>query len=123
MKSVPGPDNRLDQQPNHTANLDTDCHVPGWPLMLGGNVNWTPGHDTRICETQSAFQARKAVLDAFALWVFSAGAQLRVSASNLSLRDYVSAGSIDNTDASIRETVTTTAPTCLSLRVRLELRL
>jgi outer membrane receptor for ferrienterochelin and colicins len=123
VKSVPGPDNRLDQQPDHTLNLGADYRVPGWPLTLGGNLNWTPGYDTRISETQSAFQGRKAVLDAYALWVFSPSAQLRLSASNLGPRDYVNAGSIDDADAGIRETATTTAPTSLNLQLRLELRL
>jgi outer membrane receptor for ferrienterochelin and colicins len=123
VKGVPGPDNRLDQQPDHTVNLGADYRVPGWPLTLGGNVNWTPGYDTRISDTQSAFQGRKAVLDAYALWVFSPSAQLRVSASNLGPRDYVSAGSLDDPGANSRETATTTAPTSLNLQVRLELRL
>jgi outer membrane receptor for ferrienterochelin and colicins len=97
--------------------------VPGWPLTLGGNVNWTPGYDTRISETQSAFQGRKAVLDAYALWAFSPSAQLRISASNLGPRDYFSSGSIDDAEAGIRETAATTAPIYLNLQVRLELRL
>ena len=32
VKSVPGPDNRLDQQPDYTANLGADYRVPGLPL-------------------------------------------------------------------------------------------
>ena len=47
--------------------------------------------------------------------------QLRVSASNLDPRDYVTGGTFD--DGGVRETSTTTAPTSLNLQVRLELKL
>ena len=52
VKEVPGPDNRLDQQPDYTANLGLDYRFRGLPLTLGGNLNWTPGlHDApdRTC--------------------------------------------------------------------------
>jgi iron complex outermembrane receptor protein len=89
VKSVPGPDNRLDQQPDCTANLGADHRVPGWPLTLGGNLNWTPGYETRVSELQTARQGRKLVIDAYGLWVFSPTLQLRVTASNLNPRDYL----------------------------------
>ena len=54
VKEVPGPDNRLDQQPDYTANLGLDYRFRGLPLALGGNVNWTPGYTTRISDTQTA---------------------------------------------------------------------
>jgi iron complex outermembrane receptor protein len=47
--------------------------------------------------------------------------QLRVSASNLNPRDYVTGGTFD--DAGVRETSTTTAPTSLNLQIRLALKL
>ena len=44
--ACPAPDNRLDQQPDYTANLGADYRFAGLPLTLGGNLNWTPGlHD------------------------------------------------------------------------------
>ena len=121
MEGVAGPDNRLDQQPDHTANLGLDYRFTGLPLTLGGNLNWTPAYNTRISDAQSAYQGHKAQLDAYALWVFSPSAQVRVTASNIGPRDYVTAGSIDA--AGVRETSTTTAPTFLNVQVRLELKL
>ena len=41
-------------------------------------------------------QARS--IDAYALWVFSPTLQLRVTASNLNPRDYVTGGSVDSAD-------------------------
>jgi iron complex outermembrane receptor protein len=76
---------------------------------------------TRISEEQSALQGRKLIVDAYALWVLGPSAQLRISASNLTPRDYVTGGTFD--DAGVRETSTTTAPTYLNLQVRLEMKL
>jgi iron complex outermembrane receptor protein len=121
VKSVPGPDNRLDQQPDYTVNLGADHRVGGLPLTLGGNLNWTPGYTTRISDEQSARVGRKLIIDAYGLWVFGPSMQLRVSASNLDPRDYVTGGTFD--DGGVRETSTTTAPTSLNLQVRLELKL
>jgi iron complex outermembrane receptor protein len=92
VKGVPGPDNRIDQQPDYTVNLGADYRVGGLPLTLGGNLNWTPGYTTRISEEQTALQGRKLIIDAYGLWVFSPTMQLRVSASNLNPRDYVTGG-------------------------------
>ena len=121
VQGVPGPDNRLDQQPDYTANLGLDYRLPGLPLTLGGNLNWTPAYNTRISDEQLAFQGRKAQFDAYALWVFSPSLQLRLTASNIGARDYVTASSIDA--AGVRETSTTTAPTYLNFQVKLELKL
>jgi iron complex outermembrane receptor protein len=123
VKTVPGPDNRLDQQPGYTANLGADYRFLGLPLTLGGNFNWTPSYDTRVSEVQSAYQGRKIVVDAYGLWVFSPSVQLRVTASNLSPRDYFTGGSIDEPDANLRETTLTRAPTYLNLQLRLEIKL
>ncbi|MES2101153.1 MAG: TonB-dependent receptor [Pseudomonadota bacterium] len=123
VKAVPGPDNRLDQQPGYTANLGADYRVPGWPLTLGGNLNWTPAYDTRVSEIQTAAQGRKVVIDAYGLWVFNPSLQLRLTASNLNPRDYLTGGSVDDLGAGSRETSSTTAPTFLNLQLRLEMKL
>ena len=121
VASVSGPDNRLDQQPGYTANLGADYRLPGLPLSVGGNLNWTPGYTTRLSEAQTAVQGRKLIVDAYALWVFSPTLQLRTSFSNLDPRDYITASSL--TDAGVRETTQTTAPTYLDVQVRLEIKL
>jgi outer membrane receptor for ferrienterochelin and colicins len=117
VDSVPGPDNRLDQQPSGTANLGGDYKLPGWPLTLGGNVNWTPGYTTRLSDTQWLVQGRKRVLDAYALWQLSPAARLRLSASNLAPLDAASASTVSG------EMASTVAATWLNWRVQLELKL
>ena len=72
---------------------------------------------------QTAFQARKASVDAYGLWVFNPSMQLRVTASNVGPRDYLTGGSLVDTGAGVSETSQTTTPTYLNLQVRLEIKL
>ena len=121
VASVPGPDNRLDQQPPGTANLGADYRLRSVPLTLGASVNWTPAYTTRLSEEQSVTQGAKLVVDANALWVFTPGVQLRLTASNLVPADYQTGGSFDSDKE--RETTQTTARTFVNWQLRLELKL
>jgi iron complex outermembrane receptor protein len=126
VRGAPGPDNRLDQQPDYTANVGLDYRVPGLPLTLGGNLNWTPGYLTRISDVQTATLGRKLVVDAFGLWTFSPTFALRVTASNLAPSDYVFGSTVDGPDFQgipVRESSRTTAPTFVNVQLRLELKL
>ncbi|HEX2542396.1 MAG TPA: TonB-dependent receptor [Caldimonas sp.] len=126
VESVGGPDNRLDQQPGYTANLSADYRLPGLPLTIGGNANWTPGYTTRLSDTQTVFIGRKLVFDAYALWVFNPALQVRLTLSNLAPDEYVFASGVDGPDLQgvpVRETSRTTQPTHLHTQLRLEMKL
>lgn len=121
VKPIPGPDNRLDQQPDGTANVGLDYKFAGLPLTIGGNLNWTPGYTTRISEVQWAEQQRKLVGDAFAVWTINPSAQLRLGASNFAPRDYVTGSRFEDADS--REVAQTTQPSYINWQLRLELKL
>ena len=121
VENVPGPDNRLDQQPGATANLGADYKLATLPMTLGGNLNWTPGYTTRVSDVQTFTQGRKLLADAYVLWVFNPTFQVRVTASNLTARDYLTSGSLDA--LGLRETGSTLAPTYANLQVRVEMKL
>ncbi len=126
VKAVQGPDNRLDQQPDATANFGADYRFAGQPFTLGGNLNWTPGYTTRLSDVQTASIGRKLVVDAYALWVFSPALQMRLSLSNLDARDYVYGSAVDGPDfrgVAVRETAQTTQPTFVNVQLRLEMKL
>jgi iron complex outermembrane receptor protein len=126
VRSVPGPDNRLDQQPKMTANLGADYRFRGLPLTIGGNIHYTPGYDTRLSEDQTTLIGTKRVFDAYALWTFKPGVALRLSASNLGPRDYLTGGSLDfesTAGSLIRETSSTVTATYTQWQLRLELKL
>ena len=126
VKGVPGPDNRLDQQPDYTANFGVDYRFAGVPLTLGANVNWTPGYSTRLSDLQTASVGAKLGLDGYALVVISPAVQVRLSISNLTARDYVLGSAVDGPDlqnVAVREASRTTQPTYVKAQLRLEMKL
>ena len=126
LDGVSGPNNRLDQQPDGTANLGADYRLKSWPLKLSANLNFTPSYTTRLSDTQQIFQSDKLVGDASVIWIFSPSAQLRLSASNFSARNYLTGGNLLTTNSAsqpLREATQTTAPTYTNLQAKLELKL
>ncbi len=88
VDGVPGPDNRLDEQPRYTLNLGLDLPLRGTPLTLGGNFNFTPAFVVQQIDAQVYRQGVKRVIDGYALWRFSPAASARLSVSNASARDF-----------------------------------
>jgi outer membrane receptor for ferrienterochelin and colicins len=127
VKSVPGPDNRLDQQAHATANLGADYRLRGVPLTLGGNVNWVPGYTTRLDVDQTTAVTTKQVWDIFALWTFSPNVGLRLLGSNLDPRDFITTNVNDSVNAATRRNERITAQNFSSgyqnWQLRLELKL
>ena len=121
VKDVPGPNNRLDQQPSATGNLGGDYRLRGLPLTVGGNFNWNPAYDTRRTENQWAYQGAKRVLDVYGLWRLSPSAGLRLTVSNLVPLDYVTASTFSAGGQS--ESARTTARNWQMVQLRLELKL
>jgi outer membrane receptor for ferrienterochelin and colicins len=121
VDGVPGPNNRLDEQPGSSLNLGLDYRLRSLPLAVGASWNRVPSYETRLSGTQLAFQGRKSVLDAYALWTFSDALRLRLSVSNAAPIDAESGGSID-TDT-FRETSRSITRTDRSWQLRLEWKL
>ena len=125
VKSVPGPDNRLDQQAKATANLGADYRLRGTPLTLGGNVNWVPGYTTRTDDNLTISVSRKQVWDVYALWTFNPTVALRLLGSNLAAEDYDTTTVTDGTPSNRNErtTVVSGGPSYVNWQLRLELKL
>ena len=121
VKDVPGPNNRLDQQPGMTANLGADYRLRGLPLTLGGNLNWNPDYSTQRTEQQLSYQGVKRVVDVYGLWRFSAATALRLTVSNLVPRDYLTATTFSN--GSFQETARTTDHNWRNVQLRLEMKI
>ena len=97
---VLGPNNRLDQQPNWTANLGLDWAARAVPWTWGGNLNLTPAYAVRQIDGQFYEQGRKRVIDAYALWRLSPLTGLRFSVSNAQPLDYVTRNTSELEDGS-----------------------
>lgn len=121
VKEVPGPDNRLDQQPSMTANLGADHRLRGLPLTVGGNVNWNPDYDTRRSQEQFSYQGVKRVVDVYGLWRYSAATALRLTVSNLLPRHYETATTFSSGGAS--ETARTTDRNWRNVQLRVEMKI
>jgi iron complex outermembrane receptor protein len=126
LDGVSGPNNRLDQQPDGTANVGADYQPRGLPLKFSGNLNFTPAYSTRLSDAQEVFQSDKLVADVSVLWIFSPRAQLRVVASNFTGRDYLTGGTLltsNSASQAQRDTTLTTAPSFVNWQAKLELKL
>ncbi len=121
VDSVPGPDNRLDQQAHATANVGADHRFRGLPLTLGGNLNWVPGYETQLEVNQRTGVSTKRVFDLYALWTFNPALGLRVLASNLAPRDYETRNTIAT--ETFAETARSTGPSYTNWQLRLEIKL
>jgi len=121
VKDVPGPNNRLDQQPSSTGNLGGDYRLRSLPLTVGGNFNWNPAYDTRRTVEQWAYQGAKRVVDVYGLWRLSPSAGLRLTVSNLTPLDYVMGSTFSSGGQS--ESARTTARNWQNVQLRLELKI
>ena len=120
VEDVPGPDNRLDQQPRETANLGLDYRFSGLPLTLGGNVNWTPAFAVQQTDAQLYLQGLKRVIDVYAVWKFNPDVQVRMSGANLTHSDYLTGS--EHLYAGGNESARTVRRTYPSLTARFEIR-
>jgi len=120
VEDVPGPDNRLDQQPTQSANLGLDYRLRSLPLTVGGNFNWLPAFSVRQTEAQWYSQGVKRVFDVYALWKIDPNAQVRLSASNLLHGDYSTANR--EIFADTEQSAQTVRKTFSALSARLEMR-
>jgi iron complex outermembrane receptor protein len=121
VDAIPGPDNRLAEQPGGTLNLGADHRFRGTPLSVGANWNHTPGYRTRLDVDRVIVQSEKNVVDAYALWTFSPDVKLRLSLSNLLARDIASFTSVES--AGLRQDNASTSRSFVNAQVRLELKL
>ena len=127
VQSVPGPDNRLDQQARASGNLGADYRWRGLPLTLGGNLNWVPATTTRLDVNQTTRAGTKQVWDLYSLWSFSPAVGLRLLANNVDPRDYATTGETDTVNvlaaANERTTTSNLQKSYTRWQLRLELKL
>ena len=120
VDDIPGPNNRLDQQPRYTANLGADYKLRSLPLSLGASLNYTPALTVQQTVLTEINNSHKRVIDAFALWSINPTTQLRLSASNLGPLDYANGSVITTPDKII--TSDSTGRSFTSWQLRLEMR-
>jgi outer membrane receptor for ferrienterochelin and colicins len=88
VDSVPGPDNRLDQQTPVSATLGVDYKSPSGQLSTGSSFSFRNGGLARLSGTQGGYTSVRRDLDVYALWKLDPQNNLRVAVSNLLAQDY-----------------------------------
>ena len=121
VSGVPGPYNRIDQQPRASANLGGDYRFRGLPLMVGGNVSWVPPYTVQASDIQSQGFELTRVVDAYALWTIDKTTKLRLSLSNIVPRNYVTTNDVLANGQS--QLVVANGPTYRVVGLRLEMKL
>ncbi len=121
VSGVPGPNNRIDQQPKRSANVGGEYRLRSAPLTLGANLSSVPGYAVQQTELQSQTVDTTRVLDAFALWAVTPATKLRFSLSNALPRNYITSSTVLASGQS--QTVHGNGPTYRVLALRLESRL
>lgn len=86
VESVPGPDNRLDQQTPLSATLGVDYKAGR--LSTGGSFAYRSGGPVRVSLNQRAYSWPRRELDLYALWKFDAQRQLRLAVGNAFSQDF-----------------------------------
>lgn len=118
VESVPGPDNRLENQVPFTANLGADYRPPDAAWTFGGNLNYQAGGPVRQSALVQMSTSPKRELDLYGLWKMDAKTQLRISASNLLRQQSSEAHEYVNEDG--RRYRISQTPTSATLRILLE---
>ncbi len=121
VQGLPGPNNRLAEQPGGTLNLGADYRLRGLPLTLGGNLNYTPGYEIRLDANRWAVQPDKSVVDAYALWTFRPELQLRLSLGNALAQDYLTQTRVVSNGQ--LESMASNARSYVNWQIRLEMKL
>lgn len=120
VDGIPGPYNKLDQQPRYTANLGADYRLRAIPLTLGASLNYTPSNLLQQSAQVLNEIDKKRVIDLSAMWTFSPAVAVRVAASNLVPLTYGN-GSVSTTPGRI-VTSESTGRSFTVWTVRLELK-
>ncbi len=121
VTSITGPNNRLDQQPDMTANIGADYRLRSVPLTIGGNINYNPGYTTRQSEVQLLTVSQKRVMDVYGLWRVDGSTAWRLTLSNLAPRYYNTGSSYSN--GGLVENSATQNRTWTNLQILLEKKL
>ena len=121
VDQVPGPDNRLDSQIPLSANLGVDWRVAGVPLTVGGSLAYRGSMHAQTSLTQTTASNTLRTLDLYALWKFSAAAQLRFAISNALGPHDISSDSYIDANGGFRQI--TVAPAEPTFRLGIELKL
>lgn len=120
VDSVPGPNNRLDQQTPFSATVGLDYRMKGGEVTAGGSYSFKSGGPVRISANQGRYLTARRELDVYGLWKFTPKTQFRLTLANVLRQDYSNESSYFDAFGSLRRT--NTYPSSMHVRGNLELK-
>jgi outer membrane receptor for ferrienterochelin and colicins len=127
INTIPGPDNRITEQPSRTVNIGFDHRFRGTPWAIGGGWNHTPGYRTQIEADRALVVNEKNAVDAYASYTFNPNVVLRLSLANALADALQSQTTVFQTNTVTgdpsRSDVNNTTQSYRSVRLGLELKL
>jgi outer membrane receptor protein involved in Fe transport len=121
VDSVPGPNNRLDQQVPFSSTLGLDYRMKGGIVVAGGNFTFQRGGEVRTSANEAVFQAARRDLDVYGLWKITPKTQARLTLSNILKPD--SRGESLYFDENGASNTVRISPSKITVRASLELKL
>ena len=118
---MPGPNNRINDQPKGTGNLGADYRLRGTAFTVGGKIAFTPAYSTQNTDTQRVGNSSKRVIDCDGLWAMSQTTKLRLTLSNLAPRD--NTNNVINSLNGMQVDTVNNERSALSVALKLEMRL
>ena len=119
VASVPGPDNRMEQQTPLTANVGVD--YKSGALALGASLAHRRGGFVRVAANRGFYRSARTDLESYAVWTFSPKVQLRVALANLLSEDNTFGPSYLDPVTGLEQRLWT-YPDTVKLRTTLELK-
>ncbi len=121
VDSVPGPNNRLDQQTPFSATVGLDYRMKGGEFTAGGSYSFKSGGQVRTSINQSRNQSARRELDVYGLWKFTPKIQTRLTLSNILRQDSENESSYFDESGKLSQT--SINPSSMNVRLNLEMKL
>lgn len=121
VDSVPGPNNRLNQQVPFSGTVGLDYRMKNGVVSAGGSYSFRSGGDVRTGINQSVYVTAKRDLDIYALWKVTPKTQLRLTLSNILKPSAVNESTYFDAFGSTR--ISTNTPSKPNLRLGVEMKL
>ncbi len=120
VNSVPGPNNRLDQQTPFSATIGLDYRMKGGEVTAGGSYSFKSGGPVRISANQDRYLTVRRELDVYALWKVTPKTQLRLTLANVLRQDYLNETTYTDASGSLRRS--DTFPSSMHVRANVEIK-
>jgi outer membrane receptor for ferrienterochelin and colicins len=118
VQDVPGPNNRLREQPILTATLGIDAELPSKAFGIGGSFAFERYGFVRTSSTESGSQDNRRILDLYCVWRLAKWGRLRGTIANILAQDDVVRSSYS--DADLRQDQNVRSRSSRSLRLLFE---